>query len=174
MQRHIQKIHHIAKRTLRIIHDAFLVSLTIKAINGVVETLGGLAVLLIGHQRVLNVVQSIAHRELVEDPDDHLATSMIQWATHFSSGAQEAVAAYLLAHGILKLFVVYNVMRGRRWAYPTAVTVFSGFAIYQAVLWIEHPGWTLAALTVFDVLIVVLTLLEWRVVHSPVEKTQAA
>ena len=39
----------------------------------------------------------------------------------------------LVSAGLIKLVLVAAVARHRRWAYPVAVVVFGGFAVYQSI-----------------------------------------
>lgn len=170
MHPHIKKIHTAYTRLLTVIHDIFLVSITLKAINGILELIAGVGILIVGHERVLWVASKLASTELVEDPHDNFATWLLHWSSSFTAHAQTVAALYLLSHGLIKLFIVYNVLRGHKWAYPLAIVVFSAFTIYQFNLFLHVHSWTMGIFTTLDIVVVIFTVLEWRVVHRPVEQ----
>jgi uncharacterized membrane protein len=82
-----------------------------------------------------------------------------------SVSSKAAAAFFLLSHGTVKLVLVLAVMRGWAWAYPAfviALGLLIGYQSYQ--LWhVFSVG--LTALTLFDVLVLVLTWHEYRLVR---------
>jgi uncharacterized membrane protein len=72
-------------------------------------------------------------------------------------------AVYLLAHGAVKVVLVVALLLNKLWAYPWMIVVlllFIGYQLYRISL---TPTAGLIALTVFDVVILVLTWREYRV-----------
>ena len=57
-------------------------------------------------------------------------------------------------------------MRGYLWAYPLVVVVLSGFVVYQAHRYLLQPGVGLVLLTLLDLAVIVLTLIEYRRVRG--------
>jgi uncharacterized membrane protein len=62
----------------------------------------------------------------------------------------------------VKVTLVIALLCNKLWAYPWMITVLLAFIAYQVYLIILGPSPGLVALTVFDVLIVVLTWREYR------------
>jgi uncharacterized membrane protein len=48
------------------------------------------------------------------------------------------------------------------WAYPLTIAVFGAFAVYQVFRFTHTHSWALVILTIFDVLIILLTWNEYR------------
>jgi uncharacterized membrane protein len=73
---------------------------------------------------------------------------------------------YLLVHGLIKLVTLALLWKKLYWAYPLSVLVFSGFIGYQLADFSKtgHVGMILVSL--FDVFMIVLTLLEYRKVRG--------
>jgi uncharacterized membrane protein len=142
-----------------LLHRVFVVGLWGKALDGALELVGGVLLLLIPPARIHALVIALTQHELVEDPQDWLATALRHAAAQLSVGSQLFGAIYLLVHGLVKLVVVAGVLRGQRWAYPTAIGVLGLFIAYQAyrLSYAFSPG--LLLLTLFDLAIVGLT---WR------------
>jgi uncharacterized membrane protein len=62
----------------------------------------------------------------------------------------------------VKVTLVIALLRNKLWAYPWMIAVLLAFIAYQVYLIVLGPSPGLVALTVFDVLIVVLTWREYR------------
>lgn len=141
---------------------AFAIGIGLKAIDGLSEVLSGLWMLFLDPKRLQAWVGLVFAPELREDPHDFIATHVLQWAAHFNQGTVRFAAIYLLSHGLAKLVVIEEILRGRLWAYPGLIVLTALFAAYQ----IYHMGVAGAslgfiALTLFDGLIIVLTIGEY-------------
>jgi uncharacterized membrane protein len=62
----------------------------------------------------------------------------------------------------VKVTLVIALLRNKLWAYPWMIAVLLAFIAYQVSVIVLGPSPGLVALTVFDVLIVVLTWREYR------------
>ena len=71
-------------------------------------------------------------------------------------------ALYLVTHGVIKIVLVVNLLRNRLWAYPAAIVVFILFGLYQTYYLLLGYSFWLLALTILDVIIIVLTWHEYR------------
>jgi uncharacterized membrane protein len=151
------------------VDDAYELTILIKALGGLVECITGIALLFISVQQIQQFVTWLTHLELLEDPHDLIANHLTRWSHHIGGNATLYVSIYLLAHGILKIGIVGALMFKKRWAYPAAITIFSGFAIYQIYLTIHKVSIGYALLTLYDVLVIYLVWLEYRKVLSSAE-----
>jgi len=143
-------------------HRLFIIGISIKGLDGLVELIGGGALLLTTRPEILRVVTMLTRSELIEDPGDFVANHLLQLARHLSLGVQEFAGIYLVAQGLVKVVLVVGLLRGRRWAYPLAVTLMSAFIGYQGYRLWQSPAIGFMALTLFDVIIVGLIAREWR------------
>jgi uncharacterized membrane protein len=147
----------------------FEVGIIGKGLNGAVELVGGLLLLLLTPERIRALAASWTHEELSEDPRDVVAIYLLHTANGLTGHAVLFGAVYLLAHGIVKVVLVVALLLNKLWAYPAMITVlllFIGYQLYRIAL---HATPGLIGLTVFDVLIVALTWREYRQLrrHSP-------
>jgi uncharacterized membrane protein len=133
-----------------------------KGLNGVAELIGGLMLLLLTPGRVHHLVASLTQGELSEDPHDFLATHLLHTASGLTGKALLFGAVYLLAHGIVKIVLVIALLLNRLWAYPWMIVVLVLFIGYQSYRIALAPTAGLIALTVFDLMIVLLTWREYR------------
>ncbi|WP_078601730.1 DUF2127 domain-containing protein [Thioclava sp. DLFJ4-1] len=150
----------------RFLHWLFEVSLIIKAIFEIAETLSGLALLGLPKNALFDAAHWLTARELREDPNDRIANAFLNAAHHFSIQTQDFYGFYFTSHGLLKLVVVLLLIRGLIWAYPMAIVMMTGFVAYQMYLYSLNHGAGMLALTVLDLVVIALTLREWYVRHS--------
>jgi uncharacterized membrane protein len=140
----------------------FKIGIIGKGLNGAAELVGGLLLLLLTPSRIHHLVASLTQGELSEDPHDFVASHLLHTANGLTGQAVLFGAAYLLAHGTVKVVLVIALLLNKLWAYPWMIFVlvlFIGYQLYRIVL---HPTAGLIALTVFDAVIVALTWREYR------------
>lgn len=138
---------------------AFEIGLILKGLDGVLELVGGVALLLVSRTAIVGWVATLTQHELSEDPHDFVATHLLRSAHQLTTGTQTFAAVYLLLHGVVKVVLVAAVLRNRLWAYPWMIGFLLVFIVYQGYRFALQPSLGLALLTVFDVFIVWLT---WR------------
>ena len=63
---------------------------------------------------------------------------------------------------MIKVFLVVSLFLGRLWAYPTAIAIFALFIVYQMYRYYLDPSLAMVALTILDVIVIVLTWFEYR------------
>ncbi len=142
---------------------AFKIGLYFKGIDGLFETIAGLALLIVNTNQVNSIVDRLTHGELSSDPHDFLANHIVNSAHHLTNGSLVFASAYLLSHGVVKLVLVAEVLRNRFWAYPGLIVVTSLFVIYQVYRMIaDKVTFGLMLLTIFDLAIIYLTAKEYK------------
>lgn len=144
-----------------IVTQAFDISVLLKGVDGLLEILGGLVLLLVPLRDIRAFLIWVTGKELSEDPKDFIATHIVRLAHMLSLSAYNFTIAYLLVHGFVKVFLVYMLLRRHLWAYPTAIVVFTAFGVYQVYQFTFSHSILLLALTVLDVVVVVLTFWEY-------------
>ena len=141
----------------------FLLSVLLKALNGVLEIIFGIALLFTSS--IAGVIKILIQGELIEDPTDLIANT-IQNLLPFLAHSQYSISVYLLSHGTLKILLIVGLLRKKLWAYPAAITIFSLFVVYQVYRFsYSHSAW-LVALTTVDIVIIVLTWHEYRMLRT--------
>lgn len=144
------------------LHAAFEISLAFKGLFAAAEILAGVFAWLVPPQFLLDIVQIITRTELTEDPNDPIATHLLQAAQGLSISGQHFAAIYLLSHGILKLWLIIGLWRGKLAYYPVTLVVFGLFIVYQLYRYSHTHSPMLLVLTIVDVLVIWLTLTEYR------------
>lgn len=144
----------------------FRISLVFKGLFSVLEIVGGVLAYFITQSYLLNLVTALTQEELTEDPRDFIAHYLVESAGHLSVNSQRFAALYLLSHGIVKTYLIVGLFRNRLWYYPVAIIVFIVFVAYQVFRFqITHSVWLLA-ITVLDIVVIVLTWHEYRYLRS--------
>jgi len=154
------RVREILKRQ-SLAHLAFEIGIFFKGLDGVLEIVGGLLLFFVKPETISRVVALTQH-ELGEDPNDVLASYLVRGANSFSASSQVFAGVYLLSHGMIKVVLVESLLRGRLLAYPTAIVVFALFITYQMYRYYLDSSIAMIALSILDVIVIVLTWLEYR------------
>ncbi len=141
---------------------AFEVAVALKGLDGVLELVGGVLLLAISPSTISSVVRTLTQHELSQDPRDFLATHLLNATEKLTAGSLRFGAAYLLLHGVVKVALVAAVLRNKLWAYPWMIAFLLAFIAYQVYRLTFAPSASLVALTIFDALVVALTVREYR------------
>jgi uncharacterized membrane protein len=152
----------------------FRTVLVLKGLNGLVEVFGGIALLLLGPGRILDVVYRITQDRISEDPHELVATHLRSAASHISVSGDHFMAAYLFINGVVKVIVVLAVLRGKLWAYPLAMVIFGCLVAYQLYRFTFTHGIGLILLTAFDLLLIWLVWREYQHAKKPIAAGAAA
>lgn len=148
-----------------VLRRIFRVSLYLKGAHSLLEVLGGLALEFVAHDVVVRLATALIRAELLEDPQDFVAGALRRAVDGFSPDAQSFAAYYLLGHGLIKLVLVGAVLTNRVWAYPAFIAAMLGFIAYQAAKMSQEVTVFLAAVTVLDMIVLVLAWHEYRLVR---------
>ncbi|WP_301540654.1 DUF2127 domain-containing protein [Glutamicibacter halophytocola] len=154
-------------RHRRLLDRTFYVGLILKGLNGLAELISGTALLFTGPAKIASWISVLTQHELSEDPQDFIARSLVNLSERLDVSATLFAAFYLLIHGLVKVVLVWAVLKNRLWAYPWLIGFLIAFILYQTYELIVNFSWVLLALTVFDVVIVLLTWREYQLHRLP-------
>ncbi len=155
------------KRSSRPLRDRlFRVGISLKLLDGVIETIGGIALWIIGPDSIINWVFRITQEEINEERNNFVSTHLRQAAAHISLAGEHFIAVYLFLHGAVKIVVVLALFRNKLWAYPLSFVVFGGFVVYQVYRFTHTHAVGLILLSVFDLGILWLIWLEYRAART--------
>lgn len=143
------------------IRRIFHVSLWLKGLHSLAEVLGGLALVFLSHELIIKLASAVTRAELMEDPQDLVARALRHAPEGFSTDAQSFAAWYLFSHGLIKLVLVVAVLMNRVWAYPAFIVAMIGFIVYQVYRMTFDVSFVLAAITVLDLIVLLLAWHEY-------------
>jgi uncharacterized membrane protein len=144
------------------VHRLFKIGVLIKGADGILEIIGGLLFLLLQQSALNTVTVFLTAHELSEDPGDWIANSLRHAVENLSLDTRLFASAYLVIHGLVKVFLVTGLLRGKMWAYPTALAFLGAFVFYQSYRFVHTHSIGLLILTAFDLVVVSLIWLEYR------------
>ncbi|GAA0999742.1 DUF2127 domain-containing protein [Subtercola frigoramans] len=152
----------VAGRRARLLELVYRVGIIIKGIDGLIELVAGL--LLWVAPGLLRA--ALAPLVRTDSDDETLRLFIAQYAGRLdatlAAGASAFVIVFLLTHGVVKLVLVYCLLKEYRWVYPYALAVLGLFAAYQIYTVIQKPSLGLIVLALLDIVIIWLVWREWR------------
>lgn len=143
-------------------HELFEAGVFLKALNSIWETGAGLLLLGSVHPMFGGRLFFFTREEFLGGRDDILFRTVSQYLNTLSVSTKNFIGLYLLLHGLLNMFLAYNLYKNRIWAYPAAMAVVSVFLVYQVYRLFHTHSLILLGVTLFDVAFVILTWHEYR------------
>jgi uncharacterized membrane protein len=154
---------HIPLRNKPYFELIYKIGVGIKGFDGLVELAVGIA-LLISPQLVHNILGGLA-KELGEH-HAHIFRFISEYIARvdgdLARGGIIFLIIFLITHGLVKLGLVYCLLREIVRAYPVALAILGAFLVYQAYVFVVHPTIGMALFTVLDAVIIWLVWGEYR------------
>lgn len=144
------------------LHNAYLVGIALKGLDGFLEIAGGTALLLISRATILQVAAFVTGSGSSGTPHGAISAYVLHATAALSAGTQHFASAYLLVHGAIKVGLVAGLLRGWRAAYPVALLLLTAFIGYQCYRLFRYHSVALGVFTAIDIAIVLLIWHEWR------------
>jgi uncharacterized membrane protein len=145
-----------------VLHQSFRAGILIKGLHALFETVLGIALLKVSPQTLNRILMSIAAQNLPEDPHDFIAAHLRRAFEHLATKGKHFAAWYLLTHGAAQVAVVIALFRNKMWAYPLLIIMLSVFIAYQMYRFALTHSAAMVVLTVFDLVVIALTWIEYR------------
>lgn len=141
----------------------YLLTIVVKGFDGLAEFLAGLALLIA--PQWLHMLLGYLSNEASES-SHHFVQYIAEYIGHvdtdIAKGGLVIVILFLLSHGIVKLALVYALIKRMLWAYPYALGVLVLFLIYQIYVCIVQPSVGMAVFALLDIIIVWVVWGEWQ------------
>ena len=145
-----------------VLHYLFELGVFLKFLNGLLEVAGAVFLFFSTPQSLSKLAATLLTNELLEDPKDLVANTVLHAVHRLSANAQIFASVYLLIHGIVKVGLVIALWKKKLWAYPLAGVVLVLFTIYQVYLFSHSRSPFQLFLTAIDVLILLLLWSEYQ------------
>jgi uncharacterized membrane protein len=146
-----------------LLRATFRTGITVKGIDGLLETIGGVLLWVISPSAMNHTVALLFQHELSRDPDDFIGVHLLHISKELTDSNRLFASIYLLSHGIVKIVLAVALWLDDLWAYPLAIFVFGAFGVYQMYRYSHTHSMALLVLTVFDAALLWLTWAEYRV-----------
>jgi uncharacterized membrane protein len=141
----------------------YKIGVGIKGFDGLVELLAGLA---------LWLSPSLVHLLLgaiVGEAGEHtgrvaqyIADNVGRVDNDFAKSSLVFLVVFLVSHGLIKLALVYALLRRIVRVYPYALAVLGIFLLYQLYVLVVHPSISMVLFTVLDAIIIWLVWGEYK------------
>jgi uncharacterized membrane protein len=145
-----------------ILNNAYRIGLVIKGLDGLIEFVGGIILLLVSRDTIHGVIGSLTRGELSENPHSFIINSLNSLDSRLTHGIQIFAALYLIGYGLVKMGLAVALLKRLYGAYRPAIIILSAFLIYQ----IYQIGYThsklLIGLTTLDAIVLALVIWEYR------------
>lgn len=106
--------------------------------------------------------QLMAH-EIIEDPNDLFVKIASPLIAHLSVNSTTFAAAYLLFWGIVDdIFLSLNILKGRLWAFPVALTLIALFVPYEIFRFSHTHSLALVFFIAVDIVIFLIINKEYQ------------
>jgi uncharacterized membrane protein len=141
----------------------YKIGVGIKGFDGLVELVVGIA-LIVSPSLVHQVLTGLAG-ELGEHNVKFLkfvADNIARVDSDLAKSGLTFLILFLVVHGLVKLALVYCLLREIVRAYPVALAILGAFLVYQAYVFIVHPSLGMALFTILDALIIWLVWGEYQ------------
>lgn len=142
------------------IHRLFILGILLKAFDGILEILAGVALLFKG--TLAKLAEVGIQNELIENPHDFIATHLQHWLPSILAHSNFFATLYIFCDGGIKLFLVISILYNKLWAYPAAIGVFTLFISYQLYRYTFTHSPFLILLTLIDIIVIVLIWHEYK------------
>jgi uncharacterized membrane protein len=146
------------------LHQFFIIGVCIKAFDGIVEILAGIA--LFFPAKVIEFLHEFVLHKLLKNSSGPLGHYAHKGVAALSQHTGLFIMVYLLSHGIIKIFLVAALLYRKIWAYPLCMVIFTGFVIYQLYRYTSTHSLLLIFLTVLDLFVIALTWHEYTLLKK--------
>ncbi len=140
----------------------FRIAMAVKGLDGLIELIGGITLLLVSQAEVQKVIAAVVTRDLLGPPDGSLTRHFVAGTAEFASGNRTFAVVYLLLHGMLKVALVVALLRHWLPAYPVAIVVLGLFVVYELYRATQTGSLLLPVLAIVDVVVIALVVREYR------------
>ena len=148
------------------IHQVFAISVSLKGLHALFEIAAGLALYLTSTEKIVGWITGWSNREIAQERHDWIASHLLRFAETFSVAKHDFFAFYLLSHGIVKIVLVYGLLKEKLWAYPASFVVFGAFIAYQLYRYTFTHEFSLIVLSIFDLFVIALAIHEYRLLRK--------
>jgi uncharacterized membrane protein len=138
------------------------VGILLKGLYALLETASGIALLTMSPQTLNRALMSVLTQDFSQDPHDFVVRHLQRGFERLADGGGHFASWYLLSHGGVKLCLVLALLWNRLWAYPLMIVMLSAFIGYQMYRFTLTHSVAMIVLTVFDLIVIVLTWIEYR------------
>jgi len=145
----------------KILHHLYRMIIMVKGLDGFLDLIGSLILFLTTSSTLTWIVEKAFQHELIQDPQDLIATYLVSASHQLSLSTQHFGAVYLLVHGVIKIGLFFALYFEEQRFYPYAIVLLLFFIFYQLFRQLLHFSIIGSLLIFFDMGIVILLWFEY-------------
>ena len=154
------------KQDKSFVHKAFWLSLVVKGIDGALQLVGGIAVLVVEPGTLGRLYRYLTRHLLGSTGDSPEIDFIREAAKQFSMRNESLVAIYLLFHGVIKVLLVYGLLKERLWVFPAAFVGFGLFLALEIYRLTQQFHIGIVVLMCVDCFVITMVWLEYKKVRA--------
>lgn len=140
----------------KLYHLYFRIGIAIKTLIGIGEIVCGFALVFFSYDTLNRFVLYFVGSEIAETPRDAIWGYIFDGFKNFTATPQAVWAFVFLSHGIVKMLLTGGLWKGKLWAYPASIAIFSLFVVYQFIEILANPSYLMILITAFDIIVIAL------------------
>jgi uncharacterized membrane protein len=140
---------------------AFIITLYIKGIDGALETIGGILLFFLNKREMSSFIRFLTQHEIFGFHHNWLANKAWELLNKETVKLQLFQAIYLLLHGLLKLILVWGLLKKILPLYIASMIILAGFIAYEIFHWTHTHSIALLFFMFLDMLILALVIKEY-------------
>jgi uncharacterized membrane protein len=147
------------------IYQFFRIGIILKGLVSLGEVVMGTLLFFIPASAIISLIQMI--REFLSAPQYNFITGHLDTlANEFTAGAVLFIALYLLSRGLVKVFIIWGLLRNKLWAYPTSLVILSLFVLFQIYQIFSGQTSLIIAITIFDLVVMYFIWREYKIIKA--------
>lgn len=147
----------------KLIYEGYLISIILKGLISLNETISGVALLFIPPALFLAFVNWVAS---YVPTSGFIGAHLVAQLNSYTEGTSLYLALYLFSRGIVKLVIIIALLRNKLWAYPALLLVMFAFLLYQFYQIATSGSILVIGITVMDIVVMYFVWREWRIVRE--------
>lgn len=142
--------------------DLFIVGMWWRIGYGIFRIVLGLAILRIVGKPLVDVVNFLMARGLIDNPNNTLYVFVIQALSNHPLHITYFVSFYFIFWGVVDIILSYNLIKHRLWAFPLSLALIASFMVYEVVRFIHTGSLILVGLMCIDTFVFWLIWREYK------------
>lgn len=152
--------HRETPQQEHVVYEFFLWSVLAKGAISLIEVVSGIAIFFIPPERI--VLWGVFILNYLPIPS--IQGILLSEVAKYTTGTVAFVALYLLSRGLVKVFLIWSLLKNQLWAYPASLVVLGGFVLYQGYQIATAHSLVVTFITAFDLIVMYFIYREWRIV----------
>ncbi len=140
----------------------FKLAISLKGIYAHLEIITGAIFLFVSPIVVTQLIDTLTQSELVEDPHDFFANTLVHIGSQISISTTMFIGLYLILNGFVKVILLSALLKNKKWAYPLSFIILGLFVTYQVYRLTLVFSISLSFLIVLDSIIIWLIWREYK------------